>query len=487
MPLQRRTKAGYGAADFGLSGAELLLQLYLLEFYIRVVGLSPALAGMALAIGTFWDAVTDPLMGGVLDRTRTRWGRFVPYLFAGAILVAVGIFALFHPPAAMTDWVAFGYLSTVYVFLNTGMTILGVPHLALGGALSPDTHERTELFGWRLVFGTFGLFAGILAPLLAAMVLQIDVLSTQELYATRSLGSVFIAVAVLVFTLITIFMVSQRTRRLPSPPEVFHWKAFWLNIGHVLRNPLFVPFFMAFILVGVARSMNATLALPYYKESLGLTEAEVQGPILSVFTLFIVLSVPFWTVLGRRFGKKRPAFWGLFLLGAMTMAGYPFFPPGSLVGPVLVAIFGGVAVGAIILVESLVTDMADADFVRSGQDREGIYFGFWRMGQKVARSVTLGLTGLILSAIGYEEAVQSQSPETQRALAWVFGFGVGSLFCLASFVFLRTPLDKKRQEKIQADKQARLAAMEGQRDATFSGQPLPRSEGLDLSEKDVGG
>jgi Na+/melibiose symporter-like transporter len=109
------------------------------------------------------------------------------------------------------------------------------------------------------------------------------------------------------------------------------------------------------------------------------------------------------------------------------------------------------------------------------------------MGQKVARSVTLGLTGLILSAIGYEEAVHSQSPETQRALAWVFGFGVGSLFCLASFVFLRTPLDKKRQEKIQADKQARLAAMEGQGDATFSGQPLPRSEGLDLFEKDVGG
>lgn len=457
MALRRTTKAGYGAADFGLSGAELLLQLYLLEFYIRVVGLSPTLAGLALAIGTFWDALTDPLMGGVLDRTRTRWGRFVPYLVAGAFLVAGGIFGLFHPPAGMSEGMAFVYLTGVYIFLNTGMTVLGVPHLALGGALSPDTHERTELFGWRLVFGTFGLFAGILAPLLAAGLLRVDVVATEDLRATRALGSLLMAGSVLVFAFVTVAMVAERTRRLPSPPELFHWRAFLANLGHVLRNPLFLPFFAAFILVGIARSMNATLALPYYKDTLQLTEAAVQGPILSVFTLFIILSVPFWTVLGRRFGKKKPAFWGMFSLGVMTMAGYPFFPPGSLGGPVIIAILGGVAVGAIILVESLVTDIADADFVGSGQDREGIYFGFWRMGQKVARSLTLGLTGLILSGIGYQEAAQQQAPETQRALAWVFGFGVGGLFCLASLVFLRTPLDKARQERIQEQKQRRLA------------------------------
>ena len=457
MALRRRTKAGYGAADFGLSGAELLLQLYLLEFYIRVVGLSPTLAGMALALGTFWDAVTDPLMGGVLDRTRTRWGRFVPYLFTGAFLVAGGIVALFHPPIGMGDGMAFVYLTGVYIFLNTGMTVLGVPHLALGGALSPDTHERTELFGWRLVFGTFGLFAGILAPLVAARFLQVDVVATEDVRETRALGSLLIAGAVIVFTCVTVAMVAERTRRLPSPPELFHWKDFFQNLGHVLRNPLFLPFFAAFILVGIARSMNATLALPYYKDTLRLSEAAVQGPILSVFTLFIVLSVPFWTVLGRRFGKKKPAFWGMFSLGVMTMAGYPFFPPESLAGPVAIAILGGVSVGAIILVESLVTDIADADFVRSGQDREGIYFGFWRMGQKVARSLTLGVTGLILSVIGYEEAVQVQNPETLRALAWVFGFGVGGLFCLASLVFLRTPLGKPQQEWIQEQKQQRLA------------------------------
>jgi GPH family glycoside/pentoside/hexuronide:cation symporter len=159
----------------------------------------------------------------------------------------------------------------------------------------------------------------------------------------------------------------------------------------------------------------------------------------------------------QRFGKREPAFAGLLVLGVMTLVAYPLFPPGSIVGPVMAAIIGGFSVGAIILVESLVTDIADEDFVQNGEDREGVYFGFWRMGQKVARSITLGLTGLMLSLIGYEESLAEQSHETDRALAWLFGIGVGSLFILASLVFRKTPIDLARQESIQQRKREILA------------------------------
>jgi GPH family glycoside/pentoside/hexuronide:cation symporter len=206
----------------------------------------------------------------------------------------------------------------------------------------------------------------------------------------------------------------------------------------------------------MGRTMNSTLALPYYKDSLKLPEAAIQGPILSVFTLCIVLSVPLWVWAGRRFGKKLPAFAGLFTLGVMTMVAYPLFPPGSVAGPVLAAIIGGFAVGAIILVESLLTDIADEDFIRNEEDREGIYFGFWRMGQKVARSITLALAGSLLGVIGYEEGLAVQTEATGRNLAYLFGFGVGGLFILASVVFLFTPVNKEKQEWIQRKKQAML-------------------------------
>ncbi|MEX0326224.1 MAG: MFS transporter [Puniceicoccaceae bacterium] len=452
MPLPKRIKAGYGTAELGLAGGELLLQLYLLEFYIRSAGLSPALAGIALALAILWDALTDPLMGGIVDRTRSRFGRFAPYFAVGGLLFGLGLMALFNPPGWDGQWMIFLYLLFSYILVNTGLTIIGVPHIAMGGVLSSDTHERTELYGWRLVFGTLGLFAGILSPLVAASLNGNDVTTLDGLGQSRGLGSLFMGGIVILTAGITVMATWKRSIDLPAPEGTFHWKDFIHNIGRILTNTVFLPFFAAFIIAAMARTMNSTLALPYYKDSLKLPEAAVQGPILSVFTLCIVLSVPFWVWVGRRFGKKIPAFGGMLTLGLMTIIAYPLFPQGSVQGPIIAAIIGGIAVGAIILVESLLTDIADEDFVRNREDREGIYFGFWRMGQKVARSVTLGLSGILLSLIGYEESLAEQSEQTGRNLAWLFGAGVGSLFVLASFVFLLTPIDRERQESIQQAK-----------------------------------
>jgi GPH family glycoside/pentoside/hexuronide:cation symporter len=457
MALAKRIKAGYGVAELGLAGGELLLQLYLLEFYIRSVGLSPMLAGAALAIAILWDALTDPLMGGIVDRTRTALGRFVPYFMAGGIVFGLGIMALFNPPLTSGQWPLFMYLLFSYILVNTGLTVIGVPHIAMGGVLSPDTHERTELYGWRLVFGTIGLFAGILSPLVAAALLGEDVSTLSGLGESRGLGSLLMGAIIILTAGITIAATWKPSLELPAPPGSFHWRGFSRNIRRILSNRVFLPFMLAFIIIAMGRTMNSTLALPYYKDSLNLPEAVIQGSVLSVFTLCIILSVPLWVWIGRRYGKKLPAFAGMLTLGIMTSVAYPLFPPGSLIGPVVAAIIGGFAVGAIILVESLLTDIADEDFVRNSEDREGIYFGFWRMGQKVARSVTLGLSGGLLGTIGYEEGLVEQSEATGRNLAYLFGFGVGSLFVLGSLVFLFTPINKKNQEWIQQTKQRILS------------------------------
>ena len=457
MALPKRIKAGYGVAELGLAGGELLLQLYLLEFYIRSAGLSPVLAGMALAVAILWDALTDPLMGGIVDRTKTAWGRFAPYFASGGLIFGLGLMALFNPPELAGQGPLFVYLLLSYILVNTGLTIIGVPHIAMGGVLSPDTHERTELYGWRLVFGTLGLFAGILAPLAAASWLNADVTTISGLGDSRGWGSLLMGGTIIATAGITVLSTWKRSLQLPAPPGTFHWRDFIHNLQRILTNRVFLPFLAAFIIAAMARTMNSTLALPYYKDSLRLPESAVQGPILSVFTLCIVLSVPLWVWAGRRFGKKRPAFSGMLVLGLMTMIAYPLFPPGSVSGPIVAAVIGGFAVGAIILVESLLTDIADEDYIRNQEDREGIYFGFWRMGQKLARSITLGLSGMLLGFIGYEEALAEQSLETGRKLAWIFGFGVGSLFILASLVFLLTPINRDRQEAIQRAKSDMLS------------------------------
>ncbi|MCC5840856.1 MAG: MFS transporter [Opitutales bacterium] len=458
--LRHRTKAGYGVAEFGLSAAELLLQFYLFEFYTRVVGLEARWAGTALALAVFWDAVSDPLMGVVTDRAKTRFGRYVPFLILGALMLPPAVFAIFHPPEFEAQFAAFAYLLFTYICVNTAMTVIGVPHLALGGALTPDTNERTEVYGWKLVFGTLGLFFGILAPLLAVGLLGLDVTDTEGLRDSRGWAATGIGGVILLTAAVTVWSV-WRPSRLAEDTVLFTWKAVREGSRAVFRSKIFLPIFLAFVLVSIARAMNASLALPFYRFTLELSEADVQKWILGVFSLCIVFSVAVWIPLGQRFGKKWPAFSGMLTLGLMTMVLYPLFPAGQLFGPVLAAVIGGVAVGAIILFESMVTDAADADRLESREERSGLYFGYWRMGQKLARSVGLGLTGWITWLIGFEARATEQSAEVARSLAYVFGPGVGVFFIAAALIFARSPLSKERQEAIQNQLSERAATRQG--------------------------
>lgn len=450
--LRRRTKAGFGLADFGLSSAELLIQFYLFDFYTRVVGLRADLAGYALALAVVWDAVSDPLMGMLTDRTNTRFGRFLPYLVIGAVSLPVGLWALFSPPPLSEQSGIFVYLLVTYILVNTSMTVIGVPHLALGGALTDISDERTEVYGWRLVAGTFGLFFGILAPLFAADLFRLDVDTEAGVWWSRSLAALFVGAAVLLSAFATIFAVRRRAKAARVPDGAsFTLRALRESLWSVFTNRYFLPLFLAFVIASVGRAMNATLALPYYRFRLELAEADVQRWILGVFAVAIVASVALWIPLGKRFGKKWPGFGGMLALGILTAIAYPLFPAGSLAGPIGMAVFGGLAVGAIILFESLLTDVADADRLQSGERREGLYFGFWRLGQKLARSVGLGLTGPMLAVIGFEEGVREQSEDTVWGLALIFGPGVGFLFVFAAIVFAFSPMTLAEQRRIQSE------------------------------------
>lgn len=440
-------KGGYGVADLGLTAGELLFQLYLFELYTRVAGLSAGATGLALGLAVVWDAVSDPLMGMVIDRTRGRYGRFIPYLAAGSVAFPLSLVLLFNPPALASEGMAFAYLLFSYIMANTGLTLMGIPHVAMVGAISKDTDERTELYGWRLFFGTMGLFVGILMPLAVAYLAHYDVETEAGLAGSRG-GAAWAAGGVILVTAWITIAATWRRGRQAALSSNFELRSLVRGLSSVFSNPVFRPMLAAFVVVAIARTMNTTLALPYYKVTLELKEQQVQGIILSVFCLCIVASIPLWVLLGRRFGKKWPGFTGMVLIGLMTMVVYPLFPAGELAGPIGAAIFGGITVSAIVLFDSMVTDVTDYDLLQTGEDREGLYFGFYRMGQKLARSAGLGMSGALTAAIGYEAGVAEQSEETARRLAWVFGPGVGLFFLLGAAIFAFSPLTKRMQHEI---------------------------------------
>ncbi len=443
-----KVKAGYAAAELGISAVELLLQVYLLIYYNTVVGLNASLAGLALAVAILWDAISDPIMGNISDHTRSRFGRRRVYFLPGALGFALALILIFNPPALDSQWTKFAFLLFSYSLLNTASTVLAIPHATLSAELTFDRDDRTGVYAFRLLFNTLGLLLGMILP--AALAARFGGEANPQATAQATgLSAVYLAVPIVASTLVSFLATRGRDS---SPPPLAGPRTFDLfaNTLAALRNPFFRILLLAFVIATIGRALNTSIALYYYEHRLGLSQQTTVVYVLLPFFVFILLSIPIWVWLSRRVGKKWPAFAGVLALGLMTIFTYPFFPAGSLVGPLLAAFFGGLLGGSIILLDSFVADVVDYDELHSGQNREGVYFGVWRMATKFSRAVGIGLAGLALDGIGFQAAAAAQSEGVRSGLAWLFGPGVGLFFVLGAAAFALLPLSDAAHKRIQA-------------------------------------
>ena len=447
LPL--RIGAGYGVAETGIVAVELFIQLYLLKFFTEVVGLRPALAGVALALAVIVDGVTDPVMGAVSDHSRPPGGRRRFFFLIGGLALALCFPLLFHPPLLATQAGKFAFLLGSYTLVNLAMTIIAVPHAALGGELSDDPDVRTQLFGFRLLFGNVGLLLGTLLP--GLMLASYTGKDGQAV--SRSNAAIVIAVIVFLSALASYLATVGHDRPAAVRDRVaarLFPGTFWRALKGALGNRVFLPLLAAFFVAMIGRTLNSSLALVFYEHRLRLLESDVILYVLGAFILVITVSIPLWVLLARRFGKKWPAFGGTLGLGLLTIIAYPLFPVGGLAGPLVAAVLGGICAGSIVLLDALVADVVDYDTLRSGETREGLYYGLWKMAGKTARAIGLALAGFALSWAGFAGSGASAADGLGERLAFLFGPGVGIFFMAAAGIFAFLPWSRQIHERIRA-------------------------------------
>lgn len=449
MVMSRWRNIGYGSAETGVTACEFLIQLILLKFYTDQVGLSPWLAGLALGLATVWDAITDPLIGYFSDRTTSPFGRRRPYMLAGMLILACSFYALFSPPEMNHTLQQFSYLLFGYMVVNTGISLISVPHLALAADLTQSLEQRSSLFGWRFLFANLGLLSGILLPtLLGGEAGNLDKSTTGE-----------VALYIGLVLLLTVSFTLVATRGNEGQPNS---SSAGLSIRSgaraIFANKPYLWLLASNGLGSIGRAVNASLALFYYQYFLELNERTVFIYILLPFTGSISLSVLFWVWVSKFMGKQYACMLPLGFLAITTGIVYMIFPTGEWIYPAFYAVIAGWSIGSVFLLDAMVSDVCDYDRIFSGQRREGLYYGFWRLDSKLSRAVGLALSGIALEWIGFETHAKSQTDETQWGLAFLFGPVVGVIFMFAAGVLYKYPISLQKEQQINRIIQAKDAA-----------------------------
>jgi len=437
QPIRTYLYPAYGAASLGKVAVEVMLQLYLFDFYTRVLGLSPILAGTAFAIAIFWDALSDVVVSFGLFEARRHGVLYTSIVGLGGVVLTATTILLFSPSETNSQGYLFGHLLVAYVLVNTGMTLIDLPQSTLSAELSDDPGERNKLLGSRLGFGIFGLAVGSALP--GVMLNEgAEAAARQSRFdSALVLGGLVLATAV-----ITAGLVRARERAVQKPDG-----ARMPGLGEIrglFRDGAFDRILVAGVIAAVGRTINAALAIMYYRFVLKLTEAAATQFIFPVFTLSIILSIPLWIGLSKKFGKRRPAWVAVAGLGVMGIIAYPILPERQLVPVLFISILGGVLCGAVFLVDSMITDLIDADEARSGKRKESLYFAVWKSGVKIARALAFVVIGFGLDLAGLDLSRESVSQGAEWGIILLFGIVVGLCFVAAGWLIRSADVPEPR-------------------------------------------
>jgi len=200
------TKLAYGSGDMGPAIAANIQAFFLLYFFTYAAGLPVGLAGAILAIGRIGDAINDPIIGILSDRTRTRWGRRIPWMLFGAIPFGIILFLQWIIPSFSGDpninkWSLFAYYVAIGIFFNLAYTVVNLPYTALTPELTQDYNERTSLTSFRFAFSIGG---GILSLVLANLIFQTYADDLQQRYLVLGFVSSVISVTALFWSALRI-------------------------------------------------------------------------------------------------------------------------------------------------------------------------------------------------------------------------------------------------------------------------------------------
>ena len=454
-------KIGYGFGDMSSSMFWKLFSYFLPFFYSNVFGLSLADAGILMLVTRIWDAVSDPMMGIICDRTKTRWGKYRPYLLFFALPFAVcGILLFTTPENGKTLW---AYIT--YICMMTVYTGINVPYGSLLNVMTADSDEKSVLSSYRMFFAYGGSFIALFAwEPLCNMFDKARVVSAEAAGGLASISTspvawnramIVIAACCFIFFILS-FLLTKEHVKSESTVSVgqdlkllLKNKPWWLLIGAALASYLFntvrgtttAYFFADYILKTVEMAPQWAFLV---SASIFLSIGEVANMV------GVVIAVP----MSKKLGKKSTYMVSMAVLIVLSIAF--FFLPATTGGywamlffQILISTFTGIISP---LVWSMYADVADYSELKDGTASTGLIFSSASMAQKFGGAFGGSAVMWLLAAFGYNTVAGAVQTDTAiLGLRILMSWGPALVAALSILVVWFYPLTKKKMEGVQAE------------------------------------
>ena len=425
-------KLGYGLGDTASNFFFQTFNIFLLYYYTDVFGLSAAAVGTMFLVTKIVDAVSDPIMGVIADRTNSRWGKFRPYLLWAAIPYGICGYLMFaNPDFGDTGKLIYAYAT--YSLMMLAYTAINVPYSALMGVISPLSIERTKVASYRFIcaFTAGWIIATFVTPLKNLLGGGNEALGFQLTMA------IFAVASILLFW-VTFATTKERVAPVQEETNIR------LDLRAVMRNGPWIVLFLAAVFTLMNVAIRGASLLYYFKYYVGDDGTRIflifdkTAVFMSLGLITMLIGISLTKTLCDYF-EKRSLLITLTILNAITMAVFYVIPPDQYWLMVLFNCLGTLVIGPTpALVWSMYADTADYGEWKTGRRTTALIFSSLQFAQKLGLAVGAGLSGIILAMFGFV-ANEVQTEASLAGIRFLFSVmpAILALLGAASIFFYR--------------------------------------------------
>ena len=442
-------RCAYGVADMYGGGAFVIIGTFFTVFLTKALGMPPAMAGTIPLIGKVWDAVTDPVMGNVTDRTRSRFGPKRFYLLIGSVISAVTFMLLWLPLPNATLWLKYVFYVLMYMLFSTGFTIVMVPYNALLPDMVDDYTMRGRFTSVRMAFSALG---NIVAGLGTTLIITDNTNAGRYVLAALIFGALFG---------IAIFLTFLGTWEKEKPVVKISLKESFIQSFTVYRSHCFKLFIAIFIFGQAATDFVTGLAVYYIDDVLNAYGGGRFTYLMGVILVSQFVGMLLFNPIMAKTNKRMPILIGFPVRILATLAMLTFSHEGANFGLILGLTFivGLGMAGASTTVYAMLADLADVDELITSINRPGTCSGMATFIRKICAGLSISVIGVLLAMVGYDETLAAagmrQAAATQSGIAYIYIF-VPVLLCLITMFFTaRFPMGREEFNIIRREIQRR--------------------------------